>query len=284
MKKSHEGYKIVPFPRMRYLMITIGRLTRHKHIIRGLVEIDVTRARQSLREHKARTGESPSFTAFLAACVAHAVEMNKEVHAYRNWRNQLVLFEDVDINIMVERDLQGHKFPVAHTVRAANRKTVQDIQEEIRTVQAQPMRGREVKALQWVALLPTFVRQIFLWFMFKNPRLVKQMIGTVGLTAIGMFGNKGGWGIGLPNVHTLGIVVGGIARKPGVVDERIEVREYLNMTLNFDHDLIDGAPAARFAQQLIDLIESGYGLGDSTVESEQAIAPETPSECPCILP
>ena len=114
--------------------------------------------------------------------------------------------------------------------------------------------------------------------MFKNPRLVKQMIGTVGLTAIGMFGNRGGWGIGLPNVHTLGIVVGGIARKPGVVDERIEIREYLNMTLNFDHDLIDGAPAARFAQQLIDLIESGYGLADSTVESEQAIAPETPNK------
>jgi hypothetical protein len=34
-----------------------------------------------------------SFTAFLAACVGHAVDMNKSVHAYRNWRNQLVLEE-----------------------------------------------------------------------------------------------------------------------------------------------------------------------------------------------
>src|SRR6266700_7763823 len=199
MKKNNRGYTIEPFSRMRSIVRTIARVARHKYMMRGLLEIDVTRACQFLREHKARTGESLSFTAFLAACVAHAVEMNKEVHAYRNWRNQLVLFDDVDINIMIERDLQGQKFPVAHTVRAANRKTVQDIQEEIRTVQAQPMRGREVKALQWVTLLPTFVRQIFLWFMFKNPRLVKQMIGTVGLTAIGMFGNKGGWGIGLPN-------------------------------------------------------------------------------------
>src|SRR5438270_8515556 len=136
MKKSHEGYKIVPFPRMRHLMITIGRLTRHKHIIRGLVEIDVTRARQFMREHKARTGESLSFTAFLAACVGHAVEMNKEVHAYRNWRNQLVLFDDVDINIMVERDMQGHKLSVPRIVRVANNKTIRDIQEEIRAVQA----------------------------------------------------------------------------------------------------------------------------------------------------
>ena len=73
--------------------------------------------------------------------------------------------------------------------------------------------------------------------------------------------------------HTLSIVVGGIARKPGVVDERMEIREYLDMTINFDHDMIDGAPAARFTQQLIDLIESGYGLDDLIVESEQAVAP-----------
>jgi hypothetical protein len=47
------------------------------------------------------------------------------------------------------------------------------------------------------------------------------------------------------------------------------------MTINFDHDMIDGAPAARFVQQLSDLIESGYGLDDSTIESEQTVAPGT---------
>lgn len=39
----------------------------------------------------------------------------------------------------------------------------------------------------------------------------------------------------------------GIARKPGVVEEKIAVREYLSLTLDFDHDIIDGAPAVRFA-------------------------------------
>jgi hypothetical protein len=28
----------------------------------------------------------------------------------------------------------------------------------------------------------------------------------------------------------------------------------------FDHDVIDGAPAARFVRRLVELIESGYGL------------------------
>jgi hypothetical protein len=37
-----------------------------------------------------------------------------------------------------------------------------------------------------------------------------------------------------------------------------------------DHDIIDGAPAARFTERLKELIESGYGLPDSTVEQELA--------------
>ena len=270
MKKSHDGYKIVPFPRVRSIVRTIARVARHKYIIRGLVEIDVTRARQSIREYKARTGENLSFTAFLAACVGHAVAMNKSVHAYRNWRNQLVLFDDVDINIQVERDMQGQKFSLPYIVRGANRKTVRDIHEEIRAAQADPVGGREGKASTWVTLLPSFVQQMFFWIGSKSPHLLTQNIGTVELNAIGMFGSRGGWGIHIP-FHTLSIVVGGIARKPGVVDERIEIRDYLDMTINFDHDMIDGAPAARFVQQLIDLIESGYGLDDSTVASEQAV-------------
>jgi pyruvate/2-oxoglutarate dehydrogenase complex dihydrolipoamide acyltransferase (E2) component len=118
--------------------------------------------------------------------------------------------------------------------------------------------------------LPSFVQQMLFWLGSKSPHLLTQNIGTVELNAIGMFGSRGGWGIHIP-FHTLSIVVGGIVRKPGVVDERIEIRDYLDMTINFDHDMIDGAPAARFAQQLIDLIESGYGLDDSTVASEQAV-------------
>src|SRR5436853_5507494 len=146
MKKNHNGYKIVAFPRMRRLMITIGRVTSHRHIIHGLVEIDVTRARQLMREHKARTGESLSFTAFLAACVGHAVAMNKEVHAYRNWRGQLVLFDDVDINIQIERDMQGQTFPVPPIVRQAHNSTIIDIQQGMLSVTAQPIRGRKLKA------------------------------------------------------------------------------------------------------------------------------------------
>jgi pyruvate/2-oxoglutarate dehydrogenase complex dihydrolipoamide acyltransferase (E2) component len=36
----------------------------------------------------------------------------------------------------------------------------------------------------------------------------------------------------------------------------------LNLTVMFDHDVVDGAPATRFTRHLVELIESGYGLDE----------------------
>jgi pyruvate/2-oxoglutarate dehydrogenase complex dihydrolipoamide acyltransferase (E2) component len=81
--------------------------------------------------------------------------------------------------------------------------------------------------------------------------------------------------MGHPSSHpqTLYITVGGIGVKRGVVDGSITIREYLSLTISLDHEMIDGAPAARFTQWMKELIKSGYGLDNSTVESEQAVAP-----------
>jgi len=77
-----------------------------------------------------------------------------------------------------------------------------------------------------------------------------------------MFGKGGGgssWGIPV-GIHPLVIALGGTARKPGIVGDKIEVREYLGMTVLFNHDVTDGAPVVRFVQRLRELIENAYGL------------------------
>jgi hypothetical protein len=58
---------------------------------------------------------------------------------------------------------------------------------------------------------------------------------------------------------------GGLCKHP-----HIAIREYLDMTMSFDHDIIDGAPAARLAMRLKELIESGFGLIDTDSETESA--------------
>lgn len=107
--------------------------------------------------------------------------------------------------------------------------------------------------------LPAFLRRLLYRASIRTPQGMKKRAGTVLVTAVGMFGKGDGWGIPL-SIHTLAVTLGGIAEKAIVLDGETEIREFLNVTISVDHDIVDGAPAARFAQRLKELVESGHGL------------------------
>ena len=261
MNTKQEGVTILPYPRSRQLMADGGRLGLRKHTVHGLVEFDITQAREAIRQHKTQTGDALSFSAFILACLGQAIDADKQVHAYRSWRNQLIIFDEVDVNMLFEVEVAGKKTIRPHILRGVNRKSLQELHEEIRAFQNQHESSQESNFIEWFVRLPGFARRLFLWVLFKNPQMLKEYYGTVLVSSIGMFGTGGGWGIPVPN-HSLQLTLGGIGEKSGVVDHRVEVREYLSVTVSFDHDVIDGAPAARFTQRLQELIECGYGLCD----------------------
>jgi pyruvate/2-oxoglutarate dehydrogenase complex dihydrolipoamide acyltransferase (E2) component len=268
MKQQCVDYQVVPNPKMRRWFAAAFRSAQHTPIMHGLIEVDVTRAREFLREQKAKTGESLSFTAFLIACLGKAIEEHKAVQARRFGSKRLILFEDVDVYTLIERDVAG-QVPIWTTIiRAANRKTVREIHQEIRAAQREDVE----KVVKWLQFQPAFLFGPFFWAFSwigrRYPQLWKKYVGTVGITAVGMFGKGAAWGIP-PALPTLMITVGGIGEKPVLVDGQIVMRDSLSLTISFDHDIIDGAPATRFTEQLKELIESGYGLFDSTIESEQ---------------
>lgn len=92
-----------------------------------------------------------------------------------------------------------------------------------------------------------------------SPRLWTGVSGTVAVSSVGMFTTGDGWAIAPAN-HTLQLVVGGIAEKPAFINGEIEIREYLDITVTLDHDIVDGAPAVRFVEQLKERIENAHGL------------------------
>jgi pyruvate/2-oxoglutarate dehydrogenase complex dihydrolipoamide acyltransferase (E2) component len=265
-------FQLKHFSKARQATLDILRLSEHKHTIHGLIEVDVTDARQFIRNYEAQTGDQASFTGFIIACLGKAVDEDKMVQASRTG-NKLIIFNDVDVNTMIERTTsEGEKVVRVYVVRAANHKNYWEINRELWEAQAQ----REDKLMpKWtqrygelVFAIPWPIRRLFWKVMLSNPYNWRKWGGTVALTAVGMFGDGGGWGIPLvPN--TLTITLGGIVEKPGIVDGRIEAREYLSLTLSFDHDIVDGAPAARFTSRLKALIESGYGLIDSVPTTAQ---------------
>lgn len=267
MNEKTGPYHIVDLTPGRRLWLNILNLPRPTLSMYGLLEVDVTVARQFIAEHKARTGEALSFTGYLAYCLARAVEEDKVVQSYRKGHNQIIMFDEVNVGLLIERQVGETRAVTGYVVRDASHKTHLEIHQEIRTAQSTPVSGnqmpgwfRSAMSLPWPlsrlfnALLGMTVR--------RNPTIHVSMAGTVGITAVGMFGKgHSGWGLETTR-HSLDLIVGSTAWKPAVVDGRIEPRQILNLTVVFDHHVIDGAPAARFTRHLLELIESGYGLDE----------------------
>ena len=250
----------IPFPSERNPIVDAGFLAARRHIIHGLFEVDVTLARALIQEQAAQTGQTLSFTAFVVACLAQAIEAHPKVQAYFDWRRRLVLFKDVDVVTLIEPEAGRAAIP--HIIRTANRQSVRQISDEIRAVQARPQRSAQGGGLVALgAKAPRFLRMLFYRLIKLNPRWFKQTAGTVIVTSVGMmFGKSAGWGIIFLPHHTLGVTVGGLVQKPGVYEGQITIREYLSLTLSFDHDIVDGAPAARFARDFKALLESAANL------------------------
>jgi pyruvate/2-oxoglutarate dehydrogenase complex dihydrolipoamide acyltransferase (E2) component len=268
VNKKLGPYQVVDLPPARRETPNLLDLYWWSHCVYGFLEVDVTAARQFIADHEARTGERLSFTGYLVYCLARAVDEDKAVQAYLKGRKQLVVFDDVDVGLPVEREIGGKRVPIGYVIRRANHKTFLEIHQEIRQVQAQqapPGKGM-APWLRVGLLLPWPLSRLFIALIRSairhDPTIKVAQSGTVGVTAVGMFGHRSGWGL-TPPMHSLFLVVGGIAHKPAVVDGRIEPREILSLTVAFDHDVVDGAPAARFVQRLVDLIESGDGLPDT---------------------
>lgn len=273
--RGGRGYEIKRFPRTRRMIVDATRIGAQRSMIHGLIDIDVTDARRMIAAHTERTGEKLSFTAFVIACVGRAVARNPMVHAKLNWRGQLVVFDDVDVTTFVELPRAGGgSFPVPHVVRSANLRSPWEIHREIRRLQDGGIDGLplSVKAIVGgFVMLPGPLRRTVFRAMLRSPSVLRQIVGTVSVTAVGMFGRRGGFGIAAASMYGLEIVLGGIETRPAWLDDQVVPRQYLDMTVSFDHDVVDGAPAARFVRELRTLIESG-----ATLEGEQVV--EIPSE------
>ncbi|MGD9002257.1 MAG: 2-oxo acid dehydrogenase subunit E2 [Anaerolineae bacterium] len=256
-----QAYSVERIPPMRRFAIDAGYLGRRRHIVHGLIEADVTDAREFIREHERKTGHKLSFTAFLISCLSKAIEAHPHVHAYRDWRNRLIIYSDINITCMFEVEFGAKKTPLPHIFRATNRKSFVQIHDELRDTQNRPHASAESRFMRWFLYLPGFLRRAFYWIVMRFPQRFRDNSSPVMVTAVGMFGEGGGWAITMPN-FTLNVVVGGISRKPGVHHGEIAIREYLDLTVSFDHDVVDGAPAARFVQSFRTLLEAAHGLRD----------------------
>src|SRR4051794_8588884 len=195
MNKKTGSYHIVDFPPERRFMANLLNLTwANKHSMYALLEVDVTGAKQFIKEYQARTGELLSFTGYLVLCLARAVDEHKAVQAYRKGRKQLVVFEGVHVGIMVERTNGEQRVLTGDVIRSANHKTYREIHQQIRAAQSSPppASGRAAAWFQSALLLPWPLSSLFSallrMILRRDPTMGAAVAGTVGISAVGMFG------------------------------------------------------------------------------------------------
>jgi pyruvate/2-oxoglutarate dehydrogenase complex dihydrolipoamide acyltransferase (E2) component len=164
---------------------------------------------------------------------------NKRIAALRFAPRKLAIFDDMHVSCNVEKEIDGQSQPMGLVVRKANKKSINEIHDEIHSYATEGYK-KQIESLKKFAKLPRFLRSIFISSMLFSPNKTAKQGFNIIVTSMGMFGAGGGHII--PYQHcSLCISVGGITRKPGIVEDRIEAREYLSITATFDHDITDGA-------------------------------------------
>jgi pyruvate/2-oxoglutarate dehydrogenase complex dihydrolipoamide acyltransferase (E2) component len=268
-----NGFEKRRFPDSRVSTVDIGILGKKRHHMKALLEVDVTKARERIARISGKTGVSLSFTAWLVKCISLAVGEYPELHAFMNNRQSVLIFDDIDICITVEKEHQGMKVPLPYVIRSTNTKSLLDIHEEIRqAMENKPGDGSVVIgqdydsfATRFFLGLPGPLRRLFWKVVLLKPFTAKKNMGSIMLTSVGMYSSFDGWVIPT-SIHPLCFAIGNIVEKPGVWEGEITIRQYLKITALVDHDVVDGVPAARFISRLDQLLQNACGLGDWDIQ------------------
>jgi pyruvate/2-oxoglutarate dehydrogenase complex dihydrolipoamide acyltransferase (E2) component len=231
-----------------------------KHHVAALLEFDVTESRGRLQESR-RSGLNISFNGWLIKVIGSVLQDHPEAAAYLRGKRKLMVFNDINISILVERTINGERVPIPVVIEKTNEKSAEEITSEIESAKKQDLSAGNIVINRQSKLserlyyhLPGFARRLVWKMMLGNPRFAFRKMGNAVVTSVGMMGKVNGWFIHR-SVHPVSFGIGSVLKKPVVVDNEIKIREILNMTVLVDHDLVDGAPMVRLLKDLSFRIE-----------------------------
>jgi pyruvate/2-oxoglutarate dehydrogenase complex dihydrolipoamide acyltransferase (E2) component len=120
--------------------------------------------------------------------------------------------------------------------------------------------------MTWIKIIPNFLLKTFIRIADRNIKMAKRY-GKVAVTAVGMFNRDSIWFIPHGSATVL-ITVGGINQKIEQTGNTSNEKEYLCLTASFDHNIVDGAPAARFMKQFTETLKAGKLINSPALSPE----------------
>jgi len=231
------------------------------HSFHALLEFQVGDLRRDLRACRQAGRQVSLFAVFLRA-VAASLEAHPALNACGGYRTTTV-FEGVDIAVPVEVDRGGRVENRQLVLRNVTALSADQITEALARTKADTeakagfVASPGAEAL--LARLPRFVvRGLFRWAL-DRPGWVRRLSGTTFVTSVSMFSHVPGFILPFTGgPKAVSFAFGSVGPRPWAVGDQVVVREILSLTVSFNHDLVDGAPAARFINDLRRRIETDY--------------------------
>lgn len=257
-----NSYHYQEIPRSRIATFDIFAIGLSKHHIVAMLEFDVTESRARLRDLR-KSGTKVSFNAWLIKVIASVLIKNPQAAAYLKNKKKLVVFDNINVSLIVEKKIDDTKVPIPLVIEKADEKSAIEITLEIENAKNLELTHDDIVLKKQTSpserlyyYLPGFLRRLFWKVLLANPKAAFKTMGNIAVTSVGMIGKINGWFIH-KSVHPISFGVGSILKKPVVFENEIRIREILNMTILVDHDVIDGAPMVRFLDDLTNYIETG---------------------------
>jgi len=226
-----------------------------------------------------KRGNSIPLAALLIKAISIAQRSHPQSRAFALPFGRSAACEEVVAGFTVERLVDDATNPAVFVgaIAGADTKPLEQISQEMEAYEGAEMESVcLLKQQQELSNLPWLVRHVFLWLGMHSAGIrSKYTLPTFMISSASKFGSKL---LIPPSITTSTFGVGSIEPRPVVKNGQIEIRPMLTIALNFDHSVIDGAPAARFLKDVCDLIESKLanylpGVLDEIEEPVSNLAP-----------
>lgn len=252
------SYKKMPLSFGRRMVAASASVTKDKNAIHCISEVDITKPRDLIKKHFEKTGEKLSLTAYIVACLSNVIKDYPQFNSFIKGK-KLILLDDITISVLIEREIDGGKVPEPIGIQKAQYKTYLQMHKEIREAKNQQTdKLGSLSGKIWINLIPSFFLRLMIRIADKNIYMAKKY-GKIAVTAIGMYCKEPIWCIPHGSATVL-LTIGSIDKKVIELDNQFVSREHLCLSVSFDHDIIDGAPASRFMNDLINEIKSGENI------------------------
>jgi len=220
--------------------------------------LDVSAAAVFRDEYKKKHGVSLTTLHVIIKAIAVALEKDPWLH-YMVDGYKMIKPSSIDVGVSVAA--KETVTPVV-VIKEANKKSLKEISEELATKASQAIEAEKEnleKLNRFARWLPfNFIRRRIIRFLVKQYRLRRSVLGTVQITSLGLKDLA----FHLPSHMgtTMLIGVGGVARRPVVVGDRIEIRPTVYLAVQVDQRVMNAVAGLKVFRRFRRLMEHPHEL------------------------